>query len=364
MIERLNRLAATLVNGWVITGLVLVITFLHLATRVDALGIHEMLRRLYYLPIILAAYRYGISGGFTVSVISGLAYAPHILLYTGKPEIQIVNQLLEILLFLIVGTVTGILSELEQRRSRQLELQLEEVQRLENEVRIADRLAAVGQLASGVAHEIRNPLGIIRAAAQLAKADDEITPDIDESVSVVLKEVDRANQVVARLLDFARPRFPSFELINLLGVIDEAVRLTRQYAANSGVNLIDDLPSGEIPVEADAGQIKQVLVNLFLNAVQATPSKGSVTIRLGPHKHEGRPGYLVEITDTGKGIPPEVIDKIFDPFYTTKDTGTGLGLSIVYSIVRDHGGSIRVFSEEGEGTSVDLWLPQDQKGVQ
>ncbi|MGE5454888.1 MAG: two-component system sensor histidine kinase NtrB [Methylocystaceae bacterium] len=362
--NRIAKLATMLANGWVIAGLIIVITTLHLTTRVDALGIHEFLRRLYYIPIILSAYRYGISGGFLVSLIAGLAYAPHLLMYVGKPEIQVVNQLMEMLLFIILGTVTGALSEVEKQRSTELEYQLVQVKRLENEVRIADRLAAVGQLASGVAHEIRNPLGIIGAAAQLAKAEDSSQTDIDESVTVILKEVNRANQVVSRLLDFARPHIPRFEPLNLIALTEEAVRLTRQYAINNGVKLEADLPTGEAVIEADAELLKQALVNLLINAIQATPAEGDVVVKLGWQMHNRQPGILLEITDTGVGIPEKQVARVFDPFYTTKEQGTGLGLSIVHSIVQEHGGYIRIESEENQGTSVYIWLPSEQKEVE
>ncbi|MGE5380972.1 MAG: two-component system sensor histidine kinase NtrB [Methylocystaceae bacterium] len=361
--NRIAKLATELANGWVIAAMVIIITVFHLTTRVDALGVHEFLRRLYYIPIILAAYRYRTNGGFLTALIAGLAYAPHLLMYVGKPEIQVINQLMEILLFIIVGTVTGALSEVEQQRSDELEYQLTQVKRLESEVRVADRLAAVGQLASGVAHEIRNPLGIIGAAAQLAKADDASKEDISESVTVILKEVGRANQVVSRLLDFARPHPPQFTLLDLIGLTGEAIRLTRQYAINNGVALSADLPTDDMLVEADAELIKQALVNLLMNAIQATPREGTITVKMGWQTHNYKPGMLMEITDTGIGISSEQVSRVFDPFYTTRELGTGLGLSIVHSIVKDHGGYIRIESEMNQGTSVYLWLPCKQEEV-
>lgn len=359
--NQLIRLATMAANGWVIAIMLIIITVLHLTTRADALGVHELLRRLYYIPIILSAYRYGIGGGFGVSLLAGLAYAPHLLIFMGEPDLQVINQLMEMLLFIVVGLVTGSLSAIEKERTLQLEYQLEQVKRLENEVRIADRLAAVGQLASGVAHEIRNPLGIIGAAAQLAKAEDSDRTEIDESLTVILNEVERANRVVSQLLDFARPQKPDFGRIDLLALAKDAVNLVKPMAANKGVSLQADWPSEEEMAEADQELLKQALVNLLLNAIQATPPEGSVTIKIGSQWHEQQPGVLMEITDTGVGIPEDQAARVFDPFYTTRQQGTGLGLSIVHSIIKDHHGFIRIESGEGQGTSVYLWLPARQK---
>jgi len=141
------------------------------------------------------------------------------------------------------------------------------------------------------------------------------------------------------------------------------MRLTRQYAINNGVELRADLPTDEVIITADAELLKQSLINLLMNAIQATPPEGQVTIKLGMHVHRKQDGLIIEVTDTGIGIPADQVERVFDPFYTTRDKGTGLGLSIVHSIVQDHGGNIRIQSEEGKGTSVYLWLPLRQKEV-
>ncbi len=361
---KMKKYMAVIGNIWVIAALLVVITLLHFSNWGSVLGVHEFLRRLYFIPIILAAFRYGLSGGLITSVLAGLLYAPHLLMYVGKAEIQIINQWMEIVLFITLGAITGVLSDIQMKQQFELERQLKQVQQLEREIRIADRLAAVGQLASGVAHEIRNPLGIIKAAAQLARPETADNPDALESIEVIIKEVDRANQVVSQLLDFAKPHSPQLLTVNLVEIIDDAIHITGQYASQHGVGLYSEIQSREIFIDADAEQLKQALVNLILNAIQATPIEGKVFIKayLQVGNKEPVDGVLIEITDTGIGIPADQISRVFDPFYTSKEKGTGLGLSIVYSIIQDHAGHINIESQADQGTSVRVWLPQAKEG--
>lgn len=344
---------------WAIVLIVFGITYLHLSTNPDALGIHEFLRRLYYIPVILAAYRFGMKGGVLTAVVCGLVYAPHLLLYMGTPEIQVINQLMEILLFFVVGLTTGIMADTEYRQREELARQLDEVQRMEEEVRRADRLAAVGQLAAGVAHEIRNPLGVIRAAAQIAKEDLLDKPEVSESLEVILKEVDRANNVVTGLLDFARPNAPNFSIIDLSLAVREALRLMTHYAIQQNISIIHDITNEVLKISGDRELIVQAIVNLIMNAVQACPAGSKIEVKVYRQTapETGQDGYVVEICDNGPGIPSDNLSHIFDPFFTTREQGHGLGLAIVHRIVRDHEGQIRI-SSTGQGTRVVIWLPR------
>ncbi|NPV92810.1 MAG: DUF4118 domain-containing protein [Firmicutes bacterium] len=346
---------------WLIILLILAITVMHLLTRQDAMGVHEFLRRLYYLPIILSAYKYGLRGGLVASIISSVMYAPHLLLYMGTPGILMVNQLMEILLFIAVGTITGVMSGLEQKQKQQLRDQLQQLRRMEEEVRVADRLGAVGQLASGVAHEIRNPIGIIGAAAQIAREEAGDNRTVQDSLKIILKEVDRANQVVSGLLDFSRPSRMEFSSVDIGEVANEAMQLTMQYAAQHGIALKVIIPKQRPLVVADREKLKQAIINLVFNAVQSSKAGGTIQVALKEAASEDDPtaaGVSIEISDEGSGIPPEMLSRVFDPFFTTRDKGTGLGLAIVHRIVRDHGGQIRIESEPGRGTTVFIWLPK------
>lgn len=218
-----------------------------------------------------------------------------------------------------------------------------------------DRLAALGEMAAGLAHEIRNPLGAIKGAAQFldpARLDGEE----GELVQVIIDEVDRLNGVVTQFLDYARPIKTAPSPIDLNDVVERTMRLVQTTIPES-VELKLDLAAGLPRVQSDAEQLKQVLINLVQNAVQAMPEGGRLTIATalddpGGFRLIGRGPEMVElrVRDTGPGIPEEAREHVFVPFFTTKEKGTGLGLAISQRIVRSHGGSIAVQSRPGEGT--------------
>ncbi len=341
-------------NWFILIALMIVgISLLHLNTAVGAIEIHQFLRRLYYIPIILAAYRFRLKGGLISSILCGVLYAPHLLLYLSF-QFEVINQFMEIILFIVVGTTTGILAQAEYNKRIQLSEQLQKLREMEEEVRVADRLAAVGQLATGIAHEIRNPLGIIKAAAQLARDEKVDNPEINESVAVILSEVERANQVVTQLLNFARPAPVKFTLVDLKSLGNEVVNIVGQYAAQHKVKLAFHFSEHPLYISADSELIEQALVNLMMNAVQASSADGKIDLKI----HETNSTHAaIEIVDEGSGIPEENLSRIFDPFFTTRKHGTGLGLAIVHRIVRDHGGSIKVRNNPDRGTTITLCLP-------
>ncbi len=243
--------------------------------------------------------------------------------------------------------------------------------RLYEKMKERDRLAALGEMAAGLAHEIRNPLGAIKGAAQYLDPAGMPTGDA-EILNIIVEEVNRLDAVVAQFLDYSRP-FPSaasgkFQDTDLNDVLWKTLKLIENDLPKSiAVEL--DLTPGLPPVHADAEQLKQVFINLALNAVQAMPDGGRLTVRTRrPHApielglSESTPRYSadqveVRFADTGAGIPEESLDRIFIPFYTTKTKGTGLGLAISQRIVKGHGGAIEVQSRVGEGTEFILRFP-------
>lgn len=216
----------------------------------------------------------------------------------------------------------------------------------------AERLATVGQLAAGAAHEIRNPLTGIRSTIQYLRRDYEGNADKQELVDELIAEVDRIDQIIAGLLSFARPSDPSLEPVDLVEMLRQVAHLVATSARKAQVAVSLDLPSQPCAVEADPAQLKQVFLNLYLNAIQAMREGGVLTVRLV----EAATGYQVEVRDTGVGIPTEHLDKVFDPFYTTKEEGTGLGLAICYGIIACHHGQIDLASQPGQGTCVTVRL--------
>src|SRR4051794_33164027 len=229
----------------------------------------------------------------------------------------------------------------------------------------AERLAAVGQLAAGVAHEIRNPLTAIRSTMQyLLRGLDPGEPK-HQLVEDLLSEVDRINGTVGGLLSLSRTGEIRRVEIDLQEPLGKAVQLVQARAAEEDVSIESDFGGRELRVLGDAGSLQQVFLNLLLNAVQSMPGGGRISVaaapwpaRRGSDTFDDPRWAEVRIADTGPGIPPEQLRRVFDPFYTTKRDGTGLGLAICHGIVEQHEGEIRMDSEAGSGTTVSVRLPR------
>jgi signal transduction histidine kinase len=221
-----------------------------------------------------------------------------------------------------------------------------------------ERLAAAGQLAAGVAHEIRNPLTSIRSTVQYVMPSFDPGDDRHLLLSELLAEVDRIDRIVNDLLTLSRPGEFTPEAVDMVELLDQCLLLIGAQARKQDVKLACEKELN-CTILADPAQLKQVFLNLLLNALQAMPSGGTATVRCKRRQSEltGTAWMEVLITDTGSGIPAEYLDKIFDPFFTLKKEGTGLGLSISYSIVQQHRGDIEVQSEPGRGTTVVVRLP-------
>lgn len=234
-----------------------------------------------------------------------------------------------------------------------------EVKALTDQLIRADRLAAMGELTAGVAHEVRNPLGIIRASVQLVEESGCDRERVLEATSVIKQEIDRLDRVIKALLDFGRPSKPYLRLTDIGEVIEDVVLFTRRFAGQSKVT-ISAQDVGSLPkVMADPDQLKQVFVNLISNAVQAMDPAGGLIVVKGSSED----GFLsVQVSDNGPGIPASDLKKVFDPFYSTRDAGTGLGLTIVHRILDEHDGHIEVASTPGQGTTFTVSLPVFQAG--
>ncbi len=237
----------------------------------------------------------------------------------------------------------------------------EQKQRLRKMYR-ADRLATIGQMAAGAAHEIRNPLTSIRSTIQYLQKDLRDAEN-EEIVQGLLEEVDRINEIINGLLSFAKPTEAHIEEFDLAELLQQTVALIHTAAKKQRVEVAVQLPENSSAVEADQAQLKQVFLNILMNALQAMTEGGRITIVLNRAKSPGADPsgeYMLEIKDTGPGIDTADLELVFDPFFTTKTDGTGLGLSITYGIVQRHGGTIEVDNyKEGavSGARVVLRLP-------
>lgn len=228
-----------------------------------------------------------------------------------------------------------------------------EVKALTEQLIRADRLAAMGELTAGVAHEVRNPLGVIRASVQLLEDAQCDAGRIREAAEVIKQEIDRLDKVIKALLDFGRPSKPTLMVTDVEDVLRDVVLFTNRFAKQADVRIEEHYGGGLPGVEADPDQLKQVFLNLVTNAVQVMEESGG-TITLTTTEN----GEYVEIavSDTGPGIPPENISRVFDPFFSTRSDGTGLGLTMVHRIIDDHDGHIEVESGP-KGTTFRVSLP-------
>jgi two-component system, NtrC family, sensor histidine kinase HydH len=229
-----------------------------------------------------------------------------------------------------------------------------EMQHLKKEMERSERLASVGSLAAGIAHEIRNPLSSIKGFATFFKERYRDNPEDRKTADIMVQEVERLNRVIGQLLEFARPMEMKRHWTSIQEVIRHTLRMIEGQAKAKNIAVRTDLPEHIGDIFIDRDKITQVLLNLYLNALEAMQDGGTLTVAVLPH--EGRM-VRIDVTDTGKGIDEKDLARIFDPYFTTRSSGTGLGLAIVHKIMESHDGELRVTSEPGKGTTVSIFLP-------
>jgi len=445
-------------------------TTLHYLTDIHLIPYHSIYRSLYYLPIAIAAVRYGRRGGVITALTVIALYTPHVVLSWNALIDDPFNDLLENFIFLFVGTFAGSLADAERRqrkRAQDAALQLDQTNKelqvqaalaermraatesilesvdsgvitistngqiatlsraaeallgrsagsplptvirdylgdsvrgyrqvrvlgrllgmhgapligaqgeeigtvlvlddlterraLEEQVQRAQRLAALGRLAGGLAHEIRNPLGITRAAAQMLHRELGEYARYGEYTEVIQSEIDRVDRLVEQLLSYARPLPIQPGPVEIAAVIERTIMLTRAYARQQGISLHCSVDEQLPTIKGDAELLHQALVNLLLNGIAATALGGTVTIAARSAAHDlHRPVVIITVSDSGHGIAPADLPHVFDPFFTTRADGTGLGLSIVQQIIEEHGGTIEVSSQPDQGATFTLQIP-------
>jgi signal transduction histidine kinase len=231
----------------------------------------------------------------------------------------------------------------------------------------ADRLRTIGQLASGVAHELGTPLSVIGVRARLIATGEATGNEAVENARVILDTSSRMTALVRQLLDYSRRQGAQMELVDLRQVVNGSLAMVEPLVDKHGVQVETQLPERPMLVCADQTQLQQVVINMAVNGIQAMPRGGRLRIEVG----QGRPGGSlgradahadfpwIRVTDDGPGVAPEHLDQVFDPFFTTKPVGegTGLGLAVVHAIVQEHGGSVTVSNEPGHGASFTVFLP-------
>ncbi|BEP28740.1 sensor histidine kinase [Helicovermis profundi] len=447
--------------------MIIVITFLHYFTSFNHWEIHEIYRRLYYIPIIFAAFKFRLRGGLVTSIFIVLIYTPHVVLNINNTDVNFLNQILEMFLFVFIGVITGYLAEKLDIKNQLLLSQLEkisqiemlnenilnsmssvlialdlnkkvkitnkafsnkfnkskikipnffekdlefssmeidadkvingeeiivkgilnidgenkkevfkytmyplvnylnktegiviilenvtEILELEKEIENSSRLTSIGLIASSIAHEIRNPLGIIQTIVQTIKYNSISEKKKDEGLDIIIEEITRANKFVNELLDFSKAKKEIIFRSDLSKLIDNVVTTLNVYEKKCNikfkVKIVDELICA---IQVD--KIKQVFLNILLNAINSM-DKGGVIIIKGYKKDSNA---VIEFVDEGKGISKKNINEIFDPFFTSGKVGTGLGLAISKKIILEHNGLIEVESEVDKGSNFKVVLP-------
>jgi signal transduction histidine kinase len=332
-------------------------------------GIESSYYLIYFLPVVSAAMYFGAAQTLLWTALTSAAYLafliPALQVYQltadGATELAIRN------LFFFLAAIVINRFVLENRRQgqryRELAEALAETNRqlaqVQEEKRRSERLAALGQLSAGLAHELRNPLAVIKGSAEMLNhrisAADALHTELAGNIS---SEVNRLNTIVTRFLNFARPSELHLRAEPIPPVIDRALKSVRDRWPDSGIRVDRQYAESLPALSIDTDLCEQVFTNLFLNAYEAMENEeGTLRVAVAPANSDGREGVEIEIADTGPGIPAELVSQIFNPFFTTKKNGVGLGLSIVSKIIDDHRGWIRVCPDPSKGACFRVFLP-------
>jgi signal transduction histidine kinase len=313
------------------------------------------------LPVISAATRFGLLGTATFTVLACLHNASFILLLPKEQYVDWAAEggrqfALRMITLIVVGFLVNQLAEASRRETRRFQETAAKLETAIAQVRRSERLAALGQLTAGLAHELRNPLGTMKTSAELlARSVDKENPIAQEMASYISTEVDRTNSLITRFLDFARPQHLRLEPGDITTVLDQAIASFYRERPQSlaGIEIYKNYSPGIPPVKFDAELLERVFSNLIVNAAQASPPEGVVTVKTQLLEKN----VDVSVIDRGSGIEAKDLESIFNPFFTTKSTGVGLGLAICSKIVDEHGGHITVESSRGEGSVFHVILP-------
>jgi signal transduction histidine kinase len=357
---------------WIITVLMALFTFLYYVDRTPLAGttpfnstffsgVHDLHRTLFVIPIVYAAFIFRLRGSIITSAIFLGVVLPRALMFSPYPD-----PLLRAILFVVVMALASLLiatqldrAEREQKARAELSAAYQELEENQEKLIQAEKMTSLGQLAASVAHEVNNPIAGVLIYTQLImkkmSADTLTKEQALDYLSKMEFELTRSGRLIRNLLDFARQTEPSLSLINLNDVAERAFSLVSHSAEIGHVKVIKELSTTLPEIMADPSQLQQVLTNLMLNAIQAMPDGGTLTIRTSADS-QGR--VRIDVQDTGIGISKENMKKLFTPFFTTKKEvkGVGLGLAVAHGIIQRHRGKIEVESEEGKGTTFTIYL--------
>jgi len=307
--------------------------------------IHAVHGRFCYIPIVIASAWFGVRGGMYTAAAISLLVLPFI---TGGnlDSHNLAQELVEILFYFAIALLAGWLFQRElflRRKQEQTQLQLER----------SHKLSMVGQMAASVAHEIKNPLASIKGALEILSDESTSRADRNEFKDTAVREIRRIDGTISEFLEFARPRKSKLEKLDLSDTVRTSLKQIEVHASRAGLQLVDRIKD-DIFIRGDREKVHQIILNLLINSIQASSSGSAIEIHLD--KTGGR-SALMTIRDHGKGMTREQLNRVFEPFYSTKPTGTGLGLAIVKGIVENHGATISLESAPGHGTTATITFP-------
>lgn len=316
----------------------------------DAHWIHAVHSRFCYIPILIAATWFGIRGGLWSATVISVTVIPFILQSRSNAH-NFAGELVEIIFYFAFGFLIGALIDRERLlRKRQDEMN----HRLER----SERLSLVGQVAAGVAHELKNPLASIKGAVEIISDNNTAENDRREFREILMKEIKRMDGTVTEFLEFARPKATRIEDLDLSVLITSSLRQIEPQAQKSNVRIVEKVRP-DVKIQGDREKLHQLALNILLNGIEASRAGSAIDVSL----HTDNGTAIMEFTDHGEGIEAKDIERVFEPFYTTRASGSGLGLAIVKSIVDAHGGSIDLESVRGDHTTVRVSLPVSQGGA-
>jgi two-component system, NtrC family, sensor histidine kinase HydH len=327
---------------------------------------HNILHHLNFLPLMFSGMIFGARGAAWSALFAAAINAPVVARHWVEWPMDAKDQILELSIFSIAGLIAGFLSDRERAQRTKLEKTRQELENVYLELRAsieqmkkAERLSAAGQLAASLAHEIRNPLASISGAAGILQRGSAPPEYLQESLDILQKESQRLNKLLTNFLNFAKPRVPRLQNTDLNELLLSVLSLAMHAALDRRVRFTQDQAGESVEVACDPEQLKQVLLNLLLNAVDASPEDSEILIRAIALPH----GAAIEVDDAGAGIHGEAAERIFDPFFTTKPKGTGLGLAISSMIVAQHGGRLSFDRNMRGGTTFRVELPAQKEAT-
>jgi len=325
-------------------------TFFHYFTVLTGHYYYIFYREMYFFPLVLAGFWFGLRGALATSIAITMAYLPLTVMYWNHFSTDDLTRVVEIILYNAIAIVMGVLKDREQQQHEELIK--------------AESLAAMGKAVSSAAHDLKTPLIAIGGFAnlvmsRLGKVVDnpqkapEVIEDAQAKLAIVVKETARLEKMVRQMLDFSRPLELRKSEQKIIEIIEESVALVESSAKAREVEIILEATHNLPSTSLDPERFKQVLVNLLMNAVQASPQGERVSVRSFVNGEK----LVVEVTDCGCGIPVEKRSEMFNPFFTTKKDGTGLGLPIVKKIVEAHGGQVEILDNRPQGLTFRIIIP-------